>query len=323
MPSGFLASQTPEFTLRRRGSTATRAGLREWTPMNMNHKSSLIFLGTGTSEGVPRVSCLTRDPVTCENCASAVVPGSRNRRRNTSLLLRYAHPDGRTRNIVIDTGKFFWHSAIEWFPKFKVPTIDAVVLTHAHVDASGGLDDLRDWTNNVQRSIPIFVRRLDMDALSKIFFYLVDTSKATGGGGVSRLAFTYIGDEPFEVEGLKFTPLPVWHGRPNTAFGYRFGDVAYLSDVSEIPETTAKLIEGTKLLILDALRPNRPHRSHFTLEQAIDQIRIFRPERTLLVDMTHDYNHERTNVELSKLKASDGIDVQLAYDGQLVEALDL
>jgi phosphoribosyl 1,2-cyclic phosphodiesterase len=236
--------------------------------------------------------------------------------------VRYAHPDGRARNIVIDTGKFFWHSAIEWFPRYRVPTIDAVVLTHAHADASGGLDDLRDWTNNVQKSIPIYVRDEDMDVIRRTFFYLVDPSKATSAGGVSKLAFTGITNEPFEVEGLRFTPLPVWHGHPFSALGFRIGDACYLPDVSEIPESTMALMGGTKLLILDALRPKRLHRSHLTLEQAVDYVRKLRPERALFTDMTHDYDHESTNADLAKLKASDGIDVQLAFDGQLV-SIDL
>ena len=282
--------------------------------------TELIFLGTGTSEGVPRVSCLTREPVTCPVCPTAASAGSRNLRRNTSLLVKFAHPDGRVRNIVIDTGKFFWQSAIAWFPKYRVPSIDAVVLTHAHADAAGGLDDLRDWTNNVQRSIPVYVRDQDMDVIGRTFFYLVDPSKATSAGGVSKLAFTSIDDGPFDVEGLRFTPLPVWHGNPHSAFGYRFGDVSYLPDVSEIPEATITLMNWTRLLILDALRPRRPHRSHLTLEQALDYVRKLRPDRALLTDMTHDYDHETTNAELARLRATEGIDVQLAYDGQLVEA---
>ncbi|MBI4218860.1 MAG: MBL fold metallo-hydrolase [Chloroflexi bacterium] len=288
--------------------------------MNLNHKSDLVFLGTGTSEGVPRVSCLTRDPVTCPVCSTAVEPGSKNRRRNTSLLVRYAHPDGRVRNIVIDTGKFFWHSALEWFPRYRVPTIDAVVLTHAHADAAGGLDDLRDWTNNVQHGIPVYLRKEDIEVIGKTFFYLIDPTKATSAGGVSRLGFQLIDESPFDVQGLRFIPLPVWHGKPYSAFGYRFGSVSYLSDVSEIPPETVERMIGTELLILDALRPRRPHGSHLTLEQAIDHVRALRPKRALFTDMTHDYDHEHTNNELQKLKASEGLDIQLAFDGLLVEA---
>ncbi len=277
-------------------------------------KGDVIFLGTGTSEGVPRVSCLTRDPVTCAVCSSAIAPGSRNRRRNTSLVVRYPHPDGRRRNIVVDVGKFFWESALEWFVRYRVPNIDAVVLTHAHADAVGGLDSLRDWTNNVQQTIPVYLRDQDMDVISRMHFYLVDQHLATGGGGVAALDFRIVDETPFDVEGLTFTPLPVMHGGSYTAFGYRFGDFAYVSDASEIPESTAMLIEGSKILVMDALRP-RPHRSHFNLEQALKQARRFRAGRTLLTDMTHDVDHDTTNAELAKLAESDGLDVQLAYDG--------
>lgn len=281
-------------------------------------KSEIVFLGTGTSEGVPRVSCLTREPVTCKVCPSAMQPGSKNRRRNTSLLVRYAHPDGRTRNIVVDIGKFFWHSALEWFPGYRVPSIDAIVLTHSHADAVGGMDDLRDWTNNVSEAIPIHLRQADLDVLARMFFYLVDTDQQTGGGGVAKLRFELVDEAPFDVSGLKFTPLPVEHGEHMTTFGYRIGDVSYVSDASMIPESTARLIEGSDILVLDALRA-RPHRSHFNFEQAIEQAKRFRARKTYFVDMTHDVDHDETNTELARLASTDGLDVQLAHDGLCIE----
>ena len=281
-------------------------------------KSEIVFLGTGTSEGVPRVSCLTRDPVTCKVCSSATRPGSKNRRRNTSLLVRYAHPDGRTRNIVIDIGKFFWHSALEWFPEYRVPSIDAIVITHSHADAVGGMDDLRDWTNNVSEAIPIHIRQSDLDDLSKMFFYLVDTAQQTGGGGVARLNFKIIDETPFDVAGLRFTPLPVEHGERMTTFGYRIGDLSYVSDASFIPESTAQLIGGSDILILDALRP-RPHRSHFSFEEAIEHAKRFGARKTYFVDMTHDIDHEETNAELAIYAATDDLDIQLAHDGLCIE----
>lgn len=277
--------------------------------------SEVIFLGTGTSEGIPRVSCLTKNPVTCRVCQSAVRPGSRDRRRNTSLLIRYAHRDGRVRNIVIDVGKFFWHSAIDWFVKYRVPTVDAVILTHSHADAVGGIDDLRDWTNYVQQAIPIYLRKQDMQVIAKMHFYLVDPSKASGGGGVAKLDFRLVDESPFDVDGLTFVPLPVMHGESYKAFGYRFGDFSYVSDASAIPDRTAELIDGSEILVMDALRPGRPHRSHFTLEQSIEQARRFRARKTFFVDMTHDVDHESTNAQLAKLADTDGLDVQLAYDG--------
>ena len=102
-------------------------------------------------------------------------------------------------------------------------------------------------------------------------------------------------------------------------FGYRFGPVSYISDASAIPDETADLIRGSELLILDALRPKRTHGTHFTLGQAIDQVRRLDPMRTLLTDATHDIDHETVNLKLAKLRESEGMDIQYAYDGMNIE----
>jgi phosphoribosyl 1,2-cyclic phosphodiesterase len=281
--------------------------------------SQIVFLGTGTSEGVPRVSCLTNPDSDCLVCPDAIKPGSPNRRRNTSLLIQRRLADNRTSNIVIDAGKFFYESAIQWFPKYDVHTIDALLITHAHADAVGGFDDLRDWTNNAQESLPIYLRQKDLDSVGSLFYYLVDRNRQTGGGGVAKLDFRTIDAQPLEIDGLTLTPLPVQHGRNYEIFGYRFGDISYVSDASEISDETASLIAGTDLLILDALRPARTHGTHFTVEQAIDQVRRLRPKRTLLTDATHDIDHGPVNAELAKLKDTEGLDIQYAHDGLAVE----
>ena len=94
--------------------------------------------------------------------------------------------NGNTKNILIDAGKFFYQSAIKWFPKYKINKIDTVILTHAHQDAAGGFDDLRDWTNNTQSNIPIYLRNEDLEVIKKTFYYLVDTSNITSGGTVAK-----------------------------------------------------------------------------------------------------------------------------------------
>ena len=285
----------------------------------LTSKSRIIFLGTGTSEGVPRVSCLTNPASQCKVCPDAIRQGSPNRRRNTSILIQRQLADGRINNIVIDAGKFFYESAIQWFPKFAVECIDALVITHAHADAIGGLDDLRDWTNNTQESLPIYLRDSDYKQVESLFYYLADRTKKTGGGGVAKLNFKSINKSPFTIDGLPIIPLPVEHGKNREVFGYRFGPVSYISDASSISEETADLVSGSNLLILDALRPERTHGTHFTLEEAVNQVRRLRPMRTLLTDATHDIDHVTVNIKLAKLQESEGIDIQYAYDGMDIE----
>lgn len=260
------------------------------------------------------MSCLTNQLKTCTVCSKAKEPGNRNRRLNTSILIRYANSMGRF-NILVDAGKFFYHSALQWFPTFGVRAIDAVIITHSHADAIGGLDDLRDWTNNVQPHIPIYVAKRDFEVMKKTHYYLVDTSVVVPGAAVSALQFNIIKEEPFVVHNLKITPLPVWHGHGYRSLGFRFGDVCYISDVSDIPEETYELLKDCKLLILDALRPDRSSSTHFGLPRALEEVRKIRPGRTLFTGMMHLMDHDKVNEQLAKLMETEGLDVQLSYDG--------
>ncbi|KAG2643049.1 putative hydrolase C777.06c [Panicum virgatum] len=277
-------------------------------------QSELIFIGTGTSEGIPRVSCLTDPTKTCPVCTKAAEPGNPNRRRNTSILLRHATPSG-TANILVDAGKFFYHSALQWFPAFGLRTVDAVIITHSHADAIGGLDCLRDWTNNVQPSIPIYVAERDYEVMKMTHYYLIDTSVVIPGAAVSALQFNIIKEEPFMVHNLEVIPLPVWHGQGYRSLGFRFADICYISDVSDIPEETYKLLENCELLIMDALRPDRSSSTHFGLPRAIDEVRKIKPKKTLFTGMMHLMDHEKVNNDLSALMETEGLDIQLSYDG--------
>ncbi|KAI5659325.1 hypothetical protein M9H77_28118 [Catharanthus roseus] len=314
---GFSAFQHIRVSLRSdsrnystvRASTATQAA-----SLMSIEQPEILFLGTGTSEGIPRVSCLTNPINTCPVCSKAAEPGNKNRRLNTSLLIRFPRPSGIC-NILIDAGKFFYHSALKWFPTFGIRTIDAVIITHSHADAIGGLDDLRDWTNNVQPNIPIYVAKRDFEVMKKTHYYLVDTSVIIPGAAVSELQFNIIHEDPFVVHDLKFTPLPVWHGTGYRSLGFRFGNICYISDVSEIPDETYTLLEDCELLILDALRPDRSSSTHFGLPRALEEVRKIQPKRTLFTGMMHLMDHEKVNERLLGLKESEGIDVQLSHDG--------
>uniref|UniRef100_A0A9I9D4G4 Metallo-beta-lactamase domain-containing protein n=1 Tax=Cucumis melo TaxID=3656 RepID=A0A9I9D4G4_CUCME len=262
------------------------------------NESEIIFIGTGTSEGIPRVSCLT-DPIKkCPVCFKAAEPGNKNRRLNTSILVRYAGPSGN-RNILIDVGK------LVFLPQCS-PMVSRIWVS---------LDDLRDWTNNVQPSVPIYVAQRDFEVMQKTHYYLVDTSVILPGAAVSELQFNIIPEEPFVVDDLKVTPLPVWHGRGYRSLGFRFGNVCYISDVSEIPEETYPLLKDCEILILDALRPDRSSSTHFGLPRALEEVRKIQPKRTLFTGMMHLMDHEEVNSYLLKLKETEGVDAQLSYDG--------
>ena len=273
----------------------------------------IVFLGTGTSEGVPRVSCLTNDS-NCKVCNDAVKPNSKNRRLNTSILLKIKDEKNQ-KNIIVDAGKFFYKSAIKLFPEHNVKSIDAVILTHANQDAAGGFDDLRDWTNNTQSSIPIYLRDTDLEVVKKTFYYLVDTSKITSGGTVAKLQFKIINDDKINILGQDFIPLNVNHGENYFANGYRIDDFSYISDCSYIPKDTMKKIEGSEIIVLDALRQGRKHKSHLSLEESIELILELKPKLAYFTDACHDIDHNDTNEFLEIISEKTNIKMQMAFDG--------
>ena len=135
----------------------------------MHKEGNLIFLGTGSSDGIPRVSCLTNPNKICKVCESAKNPDSKNRRRNTSIAI-LTDRKHEPKNIIIDAGKTFWESAIKFFPKHNIRQIDEIVITHAHADAVGGFDYFRDWTNFVQDTVKVNLRESDFEAIKNIYF---------------------------------------------------------------------------------------------------------------------------------------------------------
>ena len=305
-----------------------------WKMSDQRKRADVIFLGTGTSEGIPRVTCLTADPPTCAVCTDAMRPGSKNRRRNTSIVVR-TQPEGEPPiNLLVDAGKFFYHAAIEWFPVHQINTIDAVLLTHAHADCTGGFDDLRDWTNIVRFAaddpraetmrarngghIPVYLRPEDLEVVAKTSYYLVDRTKMTSGGTVAYLDFKTIPKHQFTIHGVDFIPLEVQHGRPHTANGYRIGDFAYISDVSEMPDDIMAQLTDLDTLSIDALRWTRMHGSHLSVEAAVAIAKELRPARTLLTDASHGVDHYAANQYLRQTEVSDGLDIQYAYDGMKI-----
>eukprot|EP00744_Colponema_vietnamica_P018672 GILI01026356.1.p1 GENE.GILI01026356.1~~GILI01026356.1.p1 ORF type:complete len:294 (+),score=68.32 GILI01026356.1:27-908(+) len=287
---------------------------------NADKPFRFIFIGTGTSEGIPRVSCLVKGE--CETCKDAmrVSPSgelSKNRRFNTSAVIQF---EGK--NLLIDCGKFFWQSALHIFPRYNINTLHAIALSHEHCDAAFGLDDLRDLTIENPEPLPIYIRPQDVPTVTQTFPYLFKNAEANIkiGGGVSKVILKPLESATFEpFPGLQLTCLPVAHG-PNGCNGFRIGPIAYVSDAKEIPDSTRALMQGCRVLVIDCLRVGPEHGTHFLLDESIAEVRKLSPlpEIVYLVGMTHDLEHEATNL-LVKEMAPD-LNIQLAYDGL---ALDL
>ncbi|KAJ3124558.1 hypothetical protein HK098_001058 [Nowakowskiella sp. JEL0407] len=258
---------------------------------------------------------------------------NKNRRRNTSAMIRYMHSDGRIRNILIDCGKSFYETALQWFPPYRIRLLDAIILTHGHADAMMGLDDLRQWTiggkGAIQKSVPIYLDSSTMDVVKRSFPYLVDTNLATGSGIVTALDFKVFGSAfdkdsllPFKIEELEVTPFQVEHGVQGEkkeiyySLGFKFEDITYISDTNKIPEDSYEKIKGTNLLVIDSLKlEKRP--SHLSVSEAIDECLKIKPQKGFLIGFTHENLHE----DLEELVAHDprlvgmGIEVRPGYDG--------
>jgi phosphoribosyl 1,2-cyclic phosphate phosphodiesterase len=249
----------------------------------------LTFLGTGTSTGVPTLTCK------CRVCTSS---DPRDRRTRPSVLLEF---DGRA--VVIDTAPDFREQAL----RAGLSRLDAVVFTHAHADHVMGLDDVRVFYFKQQVPIPIYADAQCMASIQRIFKYIFDQTYPYGG--IAKLD-PHVIDGPFELWGAVLTPVPVLHGNL-PVLGFRFGRAAYVTDFSTIPETTLPLLEGLDLLILDALR-HKPHPTHSNLEQSLALVSRLRPRRAFFTHIAHELPHSETNAQLPE-------HVQLAYDGLSVE----
>lgn len=245
----------------------------------------LTFLGTGTSTGVPTLGCR------CRVCTS---PDAHDYRTRPSLMLEY---DGRV--VVIDTTPDFRTQAL----REKIERLDAVVFTHAHADHILGLEDVRGYYFRQGEPIPIHADAPTMETLRHVFSYIFNGTYS--GGALAKLA-PHIIDGPIELWGKCLIPLQVFHG-DLPVLGFKFGQAAYVTDFSTIPQATMPLLEGLDVLILDALR-RTPHPTHSNLEQSLALVERLRPRRAFFTHIAHELMHEETNAALPP-------HVRLAYDG--------
>ena len=261
------------------------------------------MLGSGTSHGVPMIGC---------DCAACTSPDPRDRRTNASLLVKVGE-----RNILIDCGKDFRHQAV----REGIRRIDHVLLTHTHFDHIGGIDDLRVFNHLQRDGIPLYALPDHLEYLRRYTYHYLFDPTVQRGGGLTDLKLVDLRGN-VELEGLVFEPLPVFHGRLEI-LGFRFGDCAYISDVSHIPPATLERLLGLDVLILDALR-FRPHSTHLCIDQALRLVGDLAPRRAFFTHLTHDVLHEEAEAgfrtHTSGYHAPSG--VHLCYDGLTIQKGD-
>jgi phosphoribosyl 1,2-cyclic phosphate phosphodiesterase len=251
---------------------------------------TIQVLGSGTSSGVPTIGCH------CKVCTSE---DPRDKRLRPSILIQYGG-----HNVVIDTTPDFRQQAL----RAEMERLDAVLYTHSHADHIMGLDDVRPFNFHQRERIPIFAAPEAMETIRGCFAYIFSNQKTESS--VPRIEANLFGSEPIELFGLCFTPVRLNHGR-GTTHGFRFGDVAYLTDHSDIPEESLPLLQNLDVLFLDALRHN-PHPTHTTLDRAIQWVEQLKPRRAFFTHMCHDLGHERTESRLPE-------HIRLAFDGLRIE----
>lgn len=250
----------------------------------------LTFLGTGTSQGVPVITCQ------CEVCQSA---DTRDKRLRTSVMLEV---NGKV--IVIDTGPDFRQQML----REKVMRLDGVVFTHPHKDHVAGMDDVRAFNFRQQRPMDIYANELTLKALRREYEYVFAENKYPG---VPDIVVHQLGNGPFEVAGVKLIPIHVMHHKM-PVLGFRIGDLAYVTDANYIPPESMNKLHGLKVLVINALRKTE-HLSHFSLAEAIAISRKLAPERTYITHLSHLMGtHAEVETELPD-------DIHVAHDGMVLE----
>lgn len=284
-------------------------------------KAKLTFLGTGTSQGIPIIGCR------CRVCQSA---DSRDKRFRAAALVEYG---GLT--MLIDAGPDFRMQMLA----HGVSHLDAIILTHNHKDHTGGLDDVRSLNYIDHKAVDIYCEELVENTIRREYSYAFAEEKYPG---CPEWRIHRIDDSPFEVRpntgykldwvenvGYKYTPVEGEAPKPAVrvvpirglhgqmpVLGFRFGDIAYITDMSFLPEEETAKLQGLKHLTLNTVG-YKHHHSHFSLDEAIALAGRIGAEHTWLTHLSHSFPPHAEFAEM--LRARTGGSVLPAYDGLTIE----
>jgi phosphoribosyl 1,2-cyclic phosphate phosphodiesterase len=260
---------------------------------------AVTILGCGSSGGVPRVAM---------GWGACDPANPKNRRRRCSILLERTGAGGKT-SVLVDTSPDCREQLID----AGVTRLDGILITHDHADHTHGLDDVRPLVIHMRRRIRLYTDERTSAVLNERFGYCFRMPPGSQYPPLLDEHRLHVGSS-FEIDGpggpITGTPFDMEHGETR-ALGFRFGDLAYASDVSAMPAESVDMLRGLDVLILDALRYT-PHPSHFSVADAMAFIREVRPRRAVLTNLHTDLDYGRLAAELP-----DGIEP--AFDGMRLD----
>lgn len=253
-------------------------------------QNKIIFLGTGTSQGIPMIGCH------CDVCSSK---DPKDKRLRTSALIEY-----KGLRLIIDAGPDFRTQML----REGIDCASAILLTHQHKDHTGGLDDVRAFNYLSKKSFPIYAETYVQESLKKEYSYAFGDHKYPG---VPEYELHTITEAPFSIEGVEICPIRAMHYKL-PVLGFRFGDLAYLTDANYISDEEIEKIKGVKIFIINTIRREK-HISHFSLDEALEVIKKVGAEKSYLTHLSHQIECHQ---ELEKALP---LGVYPAYDGLELE----
>ena len=251
----------------------------------------LTMLGVGSSAGTPVVGCA------CATCLSNDV---RNKRTRCSSLITLESGE----NILIDTGPDLRNQAL----REGIKHVDAVLYTHTHADHLHGIDDLRAFCQIQRKQIPLYAKEDTAAHIAQKFGYVLREPSNFWDLPVLRIESI---SEPFELFDKIITPIPVMHGKSHI-LGFRIGNLAYMTDVSEVPESSFALLQNLDILLLDCLREST-HPTHINIEQSLAYISRIKAKQSYMIHMTHELEYSFLAKKLPKgvFVGFDGLKLQV------------
>ncbi len=252
----------------------------------------ITVLGCATSTGVPIVGCR------CDVCMS---DNSKNKRTRSSVFIETSG-----KKILIDTSTDLRTQAL----RENISKIDLVLYTHSHADHTHGIDDLKAFNFINSMDIDCYANSVTLNNIKRSFAYIFDSFPAAGGK--PRLNLKEV-DGTINFCGIDIEPINVHH-HDWRILGYRIGTFAYVTDCSHISEESREKLKGLDFLMLGALRYT-PHRAHFSVEQAVEEIEKLKPKKAFLTHMGHELEYEELKEKLPSY-------IEPAYDGAQIELED-